>query len=229
MTTQLHTLTFDAHDPATLARFWATLLQRPLADDGITLPATEQPGFDIRFQHYPADETRHDQLHFDLTSDTPDAQQHTVERALALGATHCDVGQGPDADHVVLADPEGNPFCVIPHGNKFLADTARIGALSSDGTQAVGYFWAKALNWPLVWDQDEETAIQHPDGGSKISWGGPPVETKTGKNRHHLDLHGTPADLQRLTALGATILNDTEAGHTVLADPDGNEFCLYTR
>ena len=61
---------------------------------------------------------------------------------------------------MVLADPEGNEFCVIEPGNNFLADTGFIGALSSDGTQEVGYFWSEALGWPLVWDQDEETAIQ---------------------------------------------------------------------
>ena len=76
---------------------------------------------------------------------------------------------------MVLADPDGNEFCVIEAGNKFLAGTGFIGALACDGTQEVGYFWSKALRWPLVWDQDQETAIQSPNGGTKITWGGPPV------------------------------------------------------
>ena len=93
----------------------------------------------------------------------------------------------------MLADPEGNEFCVIEAGNNFLADCGFIGALSGDGSQAVGYFWSAALGWPLVWDQDEETAIRSPHGGPKITWGGPPLTPKTGKNRVHLDL-APPAD-----------------------------------
>ena len=109
----------------------------------------------------------------------------------------------------MLADPEGNEFCVIEPGNNFLADCRIIGALSSDGSQEVGYFWSKALDWPLVWDQDEETAIRSPHGGPKITWGGPPVKPKPGKNRLHFDL-APPADgdqqaeVDRLVSLGAT-------------------------
>ena len=76
----------------------------------------------------------------------------------------------------MLADPEGNAFCVIEPGNSFLADCGFIGALSGDGSQATGYFWSAALDWPLVWDQDEETAIRSPHGGPKVTWGGPPLK-----------------------------------------------------
>jgi hypothetical protein len=124
---------------------------------------------------------------------------------------------------------------VIEPGNNFLANTGVIGALSSDGTQAVGYFWSKALDWPLVWDQDEETAIQSPNGGSKISWGGPPVNPKAPKNRLHFDLvpsagSDVQAEVERLIALGATRLDSgQEDGDAIaMADPDGNEFCVLT-
>ena len=80
----------------------------------------------------------------------------------------------------MLADPEGNEFCVIEPGNSFLADCGFIGALACDGSQEVGYFWSEALGWPLVWDQDQETAIRSPHGGPKITWGGPPLMPKTG-------------------------------------------------
>jgi len=143
------------------------------------------------------------------------------------------VGQTPDERHVVLADPEGNEFCVIEPGNNFLADCGFIGALSCDGSQAVGYFWSRALDWPLVWDQDQETAIRSPHGGPKVTWGGPPVAAKTGKNRLHFDLAPPAgadlrAEVDRLVALGATRLGtgQGDAGEVVMADPDGNEFCL---
>jgi predicted enzyme related to lactoylglutathione lyase len=135
---------------------------------------------------------------------------------------------------VVLADPEGNEFCVIEPGNNFLADCGFIGALSGDGSQACGYFWAEALDWPLVWDQDEETAIRSPLGGPKLTWGGPPPEPKHGSTyRPHLDLAPVDGDLTsevaRLEALGASRVGrggPGGVGRVVMADPDGHEFCL---
>jgi predicted enzyme related to lactoylglutathione lyase len=230
MTAQLVTLCFDANDPVRLVQFWAGVLGRKVAHDGVTLLPDDDIGFGIRFTPTEEQKTAPNQMHFDLTSKSLDDQQATVARALELGGRHIDIGQLPDDDHVVLADPEGNEFCVIEPGNNFLAGTGVIGALSSDGSQAVGYFWSKALDWPLVWDQDEETAIQSPRGGSKISWGGPPVREKTAKNRLHFDLAppaggDQQAEVDRLVSLGATRV-DSEGTAVEMIDPDGNEFCV---
>ena len=212
MTSELEALCFDANDPLRLARFWAGVLGREVADDGLVLLPSDDTVFRIRFASTHEQKTVPNQMHFDLTSASLEEQQETVARALELGGRHIDIGQLPEELHVVLADPEGNEFCVIEPGNNFLADTGFIGALSSDGSQEVGYFWSKALDWPLVWDQDQETAIQSPHGGSKITWGGPPVRAKTGKNRLHFDL-APPADGDHVSWV-------------VMADPDGNEFCV---
>jgi len=235
MTSHLVALCFDANDPPRLARFWAGVLGREMADD-LTLLPSEDTGFRIRFLPTEHEKLGPNQVHFDLTSTSLEDQQQTVARALELGARHLDVGQGPDADHLVLADPEGNEFCVVEPGNSFLADTGVIGALSSDGMQEVGYFWSRALGWPLVWDQDQETAIQSPRGGSKISWGGPPVNPKTGKNRLHLDLAppedgDQQAEVERLVSLGASRVDigQGDVGWVVMADPGGNEFCVVPR
>ena len=235
MTSHLVALAFDAHDPALLAPFWAGVLGWEMVHDpdgGLALLSDDDTGFRIEFFPTPDPRTGPNQMHFDLTSTSLEAQRQTVARALELGGRHLDIGQGPDAAHVVLADPEGNEFCVIEPGNDFLADCGFIGALSSDGSQEVGYFWSKALGWPLVWDQDQETAIRSPHGGPKITWGGPPVAPKTGKNRLHFDL--APADgdqdaeVERLVSLGATRIDigQGEVSWVVLADPDGNEFCV---
>jgi murein DD-endopeptidase MepM/ murein hydrolase activator NlpD len=134
---------------------------------------------------------------------------------------------------VVLADPEGNEFDVIEPGNTFLTGTGAIGALASDGSRACGLFWSRALDWPLVWDQDEETAIQSPRGGTKISWGGPPLRPKTGKYRLHFDLAPSAgsdqrAEVDRLISLGArgVDIGQGDVDWMVLADPDGHEFCV---
>ena len=233
MTCRLHTLCIDANDPPRLARFWAGLLGWEIADDGLVLLPNDDTGFRIRFQPTAEPKVGPNQTHFDLTSASLEDQQQTVARALGLGARHIDIGQGPDAEHVVLADPEGNEFCVIEPGNNFLADCGFIGALPADGAPEVGYFWSEALGWPLVWDQDQETAIRSPDGGPKLTWGGPPARPKTRKNRMHFEV--TPpvdgdqqAEVDRLVSLGATPIDigQGDVEWVVMADPGGNEFCV---
>ena len=234
MTAQLVALCVDAHDPLLLARFWSGLLGWDQVEDhgdGIALFPDDDTGFRIRFLPSAAEKVRQNQMHFDLTSATPEAQQQTVARALDLGGRHHDVGQGPDATHVVLADPEGNEFCVIAAGNEFLADCGFVGALACDGSQEVGYFWSRALGWPLVWDQDQETAIRSPHGGPKITWGGPPFPPKTGKNRLRFDLAADDQamEIDRLVALGAAREAGGAArfGEVPMTDPDGNEFTVW--
>jgi predicted enzyme related to lactoylglutathione lyase len=238
MTCHLLALCFDANDPLRLARFWGGVLGWEMADgpqDGIALLPCDDTGFGIRF--LPAEERKagQNQMHFDLTSTSLQDQQQTVARSLGLGARHIDIGQRPEEGHVVLADPEGNEFCVIGPDNNFLADCGFIGALACDGSQEAGYFWSEALDWPLVWDQDQETAIRSPRGGPKITWGGPPLMPKTGKNRLHFDLappvHGDQqGEVDRLVSLGATRIDigQGEVSWAVMADPDGHEFCVLT-
>jgi predicted enzyme related to lactoylglutathione lyase len=233
MTSELFALSFDAHEPMALARFWAGVLGWQ-AGDGADLEPRDDTGIRLRFRPTTAPKTTPNRIHFDLTSQSVDDQQRTVDRALSMGACHIDVGQRPEEGHVVLADPEGNEFCVVGPGNNFLADCGFLGALSGDGSQAAGYFWSQALCWPLVWDQDEETAIRSPRGGPKITWGGPPVNPKVGRNRLRFELATTAdgdqqAEVDRLLALGATRIDDSLGGPgaVALADPDGNEFCLF--
>ncbi len=231
MPSRLLALTFDAHDPARLAGFWAGVLGRVVVDDlrGALLPGSDtQVG--LRFARSGADKVGPNRVHLHLTSTSPAGQQDTVAAALELGAGHLDVGQLPEEGHVVLADPEGNEFCVIEPGSSFLAGCGFLGELACDGTRQVGLFWAEALGWPLVWDEDQETAVQSPNGGTKVAWGGPPVAPKHGRNRQRFDLTLADGDLaaevDRLLALGATRLGSAGDGAVELADPDGNEFCL---
>ena len=239
MTLHLDALCFDANDPIRLATFWGGVLGWAAIDDpqgGMALLPSDDTGFRIRFLPSQVQKVGQNPMHFDLTSTSLVVQQQTVARALELGAWHIDIGQSPDDLHVVLADPEGNEFCVVEPGNNFLADCGFIGAISCDGSQQVGYFWSEALGWPLVWDQDEETAIRSPRGGPKISWGGPPLLPKSGKNRLHFDLAPSADgdqqwEVERLASLGASRLDvgSGEVGRVVMVDPDGSEFCVLSR
>ncbi|RKR73983.1 VOC family protein [Frondihabitans australicus] len=236
MSARLVALRIDALDPAASARFWAELFDWPEprvdGDGSATLVPPDDTGFDLVFVAAATPKREKNQMHFDVTSESQEAQDQQVAHALALGGRHIDVGQLPEELHVVLADPEGDEFCVVEPGNSFLADCGRIGALSSDGTQAEGYFWAAALDWPLVWDQDEETAVRSPAGGPKITWGGPPIDERHEPNRWRLalEVEGAGADAlraetARLVALGARVVDDS-ASAPVLASPDGNLFHL---
>jgi predicted enzyme related to lactoylglutathione lyase len=102
----------DCNDAKRVGEFWAALLDRPLESDA---DGTEHwidfgpEGRDLLFLTVPEPKTVKNRLHIDLRPDDQDAE---VERALALGASHVDIGQG-DQTWVVLADPEGNEFCVL--------------------------------------------------------------------------------------------------------------------
>jgi hypothetical protein len=154
MTATLLAVCFGANDAPGLARFWAGLLDWETTEDGTALLPGDDTGFRIRFVPTRERKTAKNRMHFDLTSTSLDDQRRTVAKSLGLGARHIDIGQRPEEEHVVLADPEGNEFCVIEPGNDFLADCGFIGALACDGSQEVGYFWSEALGWPLVWDQE---------------------------------------------------------------------------
>ena len=239
MSSRLVALCFDANDPLRLARFWAEALRWDVDDEGddeIALVPTDGTRFEILFLPVPEPKAGANRLHLDLTSTSDEDQQESVARLLELGGRHIDVGQGPDDRHVVLADPEGNELCIIEPENNFLADCGRFGSITCDGTREVGYFWSAALGWPLVWDQDDETAIRAPDlTGPLVTWGGGPLAPKVGKNRLHLDIAplghvDQDAEVDRLVALGAKRIDigQGDVSWVVMADPDGNEFCVLS-
>lgn len=237
MTCHLEALCVDANDPPRLARFWAGVLGWEIAEDEdvIALVPSDDTGFQIEFLPTEAQKIGPNQMHLHLTSASLEDQQRTVARALGLGARHIDVGQRPGEGHVVLADSEGNEFCVIEPGNRFLADCGFLAELACEGSQRAGYFWSEALGWPMVWDQDQETSIRSQHGGPKISWGGPPLTPKTGKYRFHFDL-APPVDgdqqeeVDRLISLGASRVDigQGEVSWVVMVDPDDHEFCVLT-
>ena len=240
MTTELIALCFDANDPLRLARFWARALRWEIDDetaDEVALVPSDGTNFPILFLPVQEQKVSQNRIHLDLTTSSIDDQNETVALLLQLGARHIDIGQGQDEGHVVLADPEGNEFCVLGPYNNFLAGCPRLGSINCDGTQAVGYFWSEALGWPLVWDQDQETAIRAPDlRGPMITWSGPPLMPKLAKNRLHLDIAAAVGgnqrtEVDRLMALGAQPVDIGQGDVTwvVMADPDGNEFCVLTR
>ncbi len=137
--------------------------------------------------------------------------------------------------------PPAGPACPVASrlaarpGNNFVTYASRAGSLTCDGSRAVGCFWSQALGWPLIWDQDEETAIRAPDGARQFITWGPPLAPKQGGNRLHLDVALPPdgdqeAEAERLLSLGAKRIGigQGEVPWLMMADPDDNEFRVLT-
>ena len=106
-------LVMDCADPAALAAFWAEALDYknlPGDDpDEATIVPKDGRGTQILFGRVPEGKSIKNRLHLDLR---PDDQDREVERIVALGARKVDIGQG-EQTWVVLADPEGNEFCIL--------------------------------------------------------------------------------------------------------------------
>lgn len=114
MTSRISVLAIDAAHPNALADFWCqvlgwTVIER---DEGVVSIGPSDGGAGIDLMPVPEAKTRKNRLHLDLRADGS-TQDEEVQRLLALGAERVDVGQGPDVSWEVLADPEGNEFCVL--------------------------------------------------------------------------------------------------------------------
>ncbi|MFF4599936.1 VOC family protein [Amycolatopsis sp. NPDC001319] len=172
---------------------------RPPAEDGCE--------FDLVFVPEAEPKVHKNRLHLDLASRTPEHQREVVERARSLGARHLDLGQG-DVPWVVLADPEGNEFCVLEPRPEYDGSGA-LAALVVDTREParLAEFWSELIGWPITADQGPQiVGVRSPSGR------GPAIEflsstdTKRGRNRLRLEL-----------AAGADPLSPKQ-------DPEGNEF-----
>jgi hypothetical protein len=118
MTIRFQAICVDAADPIPLGHWWAGVLGWRVTyetDDELVLePPAGSPAdgvaADLLFLKVPEAKSIKNRLHIDLR---PDDQAVEVARVEALGAVRVDVGQGDDKSWVVLADPEGNEFCIL--------------------------------------------------------------------------------------------------------------------
>lgn len=230
MTLRLVAVSFDAPDAVKLGAFWAGMLDREtVAEDGSVLLPGSATQVGLRFVQAATYTGSRNRLHLHVIGQTADAHRHFVENALALGASR--QGSKPlrfDRD-VYLTDAGGNEFCVIEPGNDYLAGCGPLGEVTCDGSREASLFWRDALGWHIVWDQEGQTAIQSPEGGTKIGWDGWPGSPTTGRTRQRFDLaaDNPHEEIERLVGLGATHLRKVADGY-VLADPGGDEFVVAT-
>ncbi len=243
MPTRLVHLVVDAADPAGLARFWASALDWVIADEtaeevDVWPAGYHYPGpaaVPLVFVPVPEPKTGKNRVHLDLAAASLEHQAALVGRLRELGARPADIGQG-DVPWVVLADPEGNEFCVL-EPREVYAGTGPVAAILIDCADPAGLaqFWAEAAGWPVAYAEAHICGLRSPAGT------GPYLEflrsddRKQVKDRLHPDVaphrgEDPAAEVARLRRLGAVPadVGQGDVSWTVLADPEGNEFCVLS-
>ncbi|MBA3628756.1 MAG: VOC family protein [Actinobacteria bacterium] len=114
MTSRFTELVVDCSDPGRLAEFWGAVFDYKSikeGDNGIFIEGPEGSGPGLLFLRVPESKEAKNRLHIDV-SPRDREQEEEVARILELGARTVDIGQG-EQSWVVMADPEGNEFCVL--------------------------------------------------------------------------------------------------------------------
>jgi predicted enzyme related to lactoylglutathione lyase len=115
MPVRLHHIVVDAHDLTRLARFWAQVLGWQVLSERereIVIGPDENATVGMCFMPVTERKVVKNRVHLDLTTSAGDRDQE-IDRLLALGARKVDIGQTGKESWTVLADPEGNEFCVV--------------------------------------------------------------------------------------------------------------------
>src|SRR4051812_25412250 len=157
MAMRLENVVFDAVEPGALGRFWADVLGWRLvveADEVDVVAPIDDP-----IASYPALVFVSDddpgagriRVHLDLVTESVEHQERWVAERLAMGATHSDVGQPADSPFTVLADPEGNPFCVLDPRPEY-GEPGQIASivLAAHDAAALRDVYLEATGWNLV-------------------------------------------------------------------------------
>ncbi|HTU08328.1 MAG TPA: VOC family protein [Trebonia sp.] len=213
-------LCLDAVDPARLGPFWAAVLGRTwdAADEAVTGPTRRHR---IWINTVPEPHTIKNRVHLDVyTRDLADLE--------ALGARRADIGQAGAGRWTVMADPEGGEFCAFPRSE---LPPERLHGLVVDSAdpEAQAAWWGGVYGVPVTRNDGWFTLEGVPGMPIQTMDFVPVPEPKTVKNRVHWDV--TVPAVAPLAAAGAVVLRepDDEIRWTVLADPEGNEFCAFTR
>lgn len=230
----------QARDPQGAGRFWSAALGLVDLSPGNPddyegrLWLSEDAWLDVcieRVSELPPPGWR---LHLDLRGGPH--QGEIVERLLGLGATRADIGQ-VDVPWVVLADPDGNPFCVMEERSAY-RDTGPIAALPLDSADPSrdAELYAALTGWVRAEGVGPVT-LRHPSLRGPLLELCPEPARKVRQNRTHLDVRPTPGglDQQGLVELalsfGATLATEDWAlGHpwVVMRDVSGNELCVLS-
>jgi hypothetical protein len=216
-------LVIDAANPARLGRFWADLLGRKLNlhDDGDADVQGPTPQHTIWVNRVPEPKSAKQRVHFDIYA-------RALADLEALGSRVVEP-QREGRLWTVMADVEGGEYCA------FLRDEVpaeRMHGLVVDSADpaAQADWWGAVYGADVTHDNPGWSTVDNVAGVPLLTMDFVPVpEPKAVKNRIHWDV--SAASLEPLVDAGATVLRskgDGDIGWTVMADPEGNEFCVFT-
>lgn len=229
-----------ARDDAALGRFWAQALGW-VARSGGGATSVAPAGFDwtdpdapvcIDIIAVPDPETVTYRVHLELATSSEAHRTQFVAHLKQLGATPA-AGHG-DAPWTVLADPEGNQFCVLDPQRSY-RDTGPIAAVVIDSADppAMAAFWGEALDWTLHEVTPDHALLRSAKRVGPYLHVVRTPHLKPARHRVHLDVvpgrgDDQAAEVARLRTLGATSadVGQGDVGWIVLADPHGNDFCV---
>ncbi|MFD5349282.1 VOC family protein [Streptomyces anulatus] len=244
MTLQLVQVNLKARDESALGRFWAEALGWGASSEGPGVANLEPVGFDwpdpsavcLDLVRVPEPETVRYRVHIELATSSEAHHTELVARLKELGATPADTGRG-DVLRTVLADPEGNVFSVL-EPRELYRDTGPMAAVVVDcaDPRAMVRFWGEAIDWTVHELTDERALLRSVKGvGPYLEFRRTP-DDEVVRSRIHLDVmsdrgEDQATEVARLEGLGATRadVGQGDVSWVVLADPEGNEFCVLGR
>ena len=212
-------LCIDAVDAAALGRFWAGALHLDLQVDvdGAAQLVGPTPRHTVWINPVPEPVSVKQRLHLDVLADG-------VDDLVALGGVVVDAGSFP---WTVMKDVEGGELCVFATPAGRSAGLLEIVVDTADPVRS-STWWADVLGSGRKDHEHGYSYLEQVPGAPFAYVSFVPVpEPKTVKNRIHVDV--TTPDVQLLVDAGARLLRPQGAGisWSVLADPDGNEFCAF--
>jgi hypothetical protein len=215
-------LCVDVVDLHVMAPFWASALgltPDPAPREGLVKLVGSGPDQTVWLNGVPEARTVKNRIHLDVHASGPDA---------LVGATP--LSAEGEFRWRVMADPEGGEFCVFTRAEVPAYKLYEVVVDCVDST-ATAAWWAEVLGVPVHSDDDEVWLEDVPGMPFEALVFDVVPEPKTVKNRVHWDVDvASAAAIEDLVARGATVLRtpDDDISWTVMADPEGNEFCAFT-
>jgi hypothetical protein len=216
-------LCIDVADARVSGEYWSTMLGWGLEmhDDGDAHLRDDAGQIQVWLNVVPEPKSVKNRVHIDVNAES-------VQRAIDAGARVLETYDR----WTTMLDPDGQEHCVFPRAEPFEKRAYELVWDCTEGTQAsrdIATWWSEVVGGAVV-DDDGDSGLQDiPECPWDYFVFGAVPEPKTVKNRVHIDV--ATDDLDALVAHGATVLRAKGDGGlrwTVLADPEGNEFCAFT-
>jgi hypothetical protein len=216
-------LCVDATEPHRLGPWWSEVLGLEWRaydhGEGGAFGATQ--GHTVWFNRVPEPKTVKHRVHLDIYT-------RSLADVEAVGATVVEP-QRDDWRWTIMADVEGGEFCAFIR-DELPAERLHGVVVDSLDPAAIAQWWAEVYDASLEHHEGGWSTVEHAPGMPNVTFDFVPVpEPKSVKNRIHWDVRS--ADVDALISRGAVVLRrpDNEIDWTVMADPEGNEFCVFPR